>query len=235
VPPQSFAGMRAVVTDIEGTTSAISFVHDVLFPFARAALPDFVARRGNERDVRAILNSAKREAGDPAMSDEAALAALTRWIDEDRKITPLKSLQGLIWEEGYTGGVLKGHIYEDVAPALKRWVEQGLGLYIYSSGSIAAQKLIFGHNPYGDLTSLLSGYFDTTTGSKKETDSYCRIAQAIGVPAASILFLSDSAEEIDAANTAGFKTVQFVRAGEAQPVAPGQPSARSFAEIALTR
>lgn len=233
--PQPFAGMRAVVTDIEGTTSAISFVHDVLFPFARAALPDFVARRGSEPDVRAILNSAKREAGDPAMSDGAALVVLMRWIDEDRKITSLKALQGLIWEEGYCSGVLKGHIYEDVAPALRRWAEQGLGLYVYSSGSIAAQKLIFGHSSFGDLTSLLSGYFDTTIGSKKETDSYRRIIQAIGVPAETLLFLSDSAEEIAAANAAGFKTVQFVRAGEAQPVAPDQPSARSFAEIALTR
>jgi enolase-phosphatase E1 len=229
--PDRFTGVRAIVTDIEGTTSAISFVHDALFPFARAALPNFVARRGREPDVRAPLDEAKREAGDPAMSDAAAVAALTRWIDEDRKITPLKTLQGLIWEEGYRSGALQGHVYDDAATALKRWAEQGLKLCVYSSGSIAAQKLIFGHSPFGDLTPLFSGYFDTTTGPKKEPGSYRRIAEALGVPPSSVLFLSDSAEEIAAANTAGLKTVQFVRDGQAQPVAPGQARARSFAEI----
>jgi enolase-phosphatase E1 len=231
----AFSGIQAVVTDIEGTTSAISFVHDVLFPYARAALPDFVARRGHEPEARAILDGAKREAGDSAMSDAAVVAALARWTDEDRKITPLKALQGLIWEEGYRRGALKGHVYDDAAAGLKRWAEQGIALYVYSSGSVAAQKLIFGHSPFGDLTPMFSGYFDTLTGPKKEPDSYRRIADAIGIPPASILFLSDSADEIAAANAAGLRTVQFVRDGQAQPVAPGQPSARSFAEIALAR
>jgi enolase-phosphatase E1 len=224
-----------VVTDIEGTTSAISFVHDVLFPYARAALPDFVARRGSEREVRAILDDAKREAGDSAMNDAAAIAALAQWIDEDRKITPLKALQGLIWEEGYRSGALTGHVYGDAAVQLKRWAEQGIALYVYSSGSVAAQKLIFGHSPFGDLTPLFSGYFDTTTGAKKESASYRRIADSVGAPPPAILFLSDSAEEIAAANAAGFKTVQFVREGQTQPVTPGQPSARSFADITLVR
>lgn len=231
----AFNGIRAAITDIEGTTSAISFVHDVLFPYARAALPDFIARRGGEREVRAILDDAKREAGDKAMSDAAVITALAQWIDEDRKVTPLKALQGLIWEEGYRSGALKGHVYEDAAVQLKRWAEQGIALHVYSSGSIAAQKLIFGHSPFGDLTPLFSGYFDTTTGAKKEPASYRRIAESIGAPPAAILFLSDSAEEIDAANTAGLKTVQFIREGQAQPVAPGQPSARSFADVTLAR
>lgn len=231
--PASFSGIRAVVTDIEGTTSAISFVHDVLFPFARAALAGFIARRGQDTDVRAILDDAKREAGDPAMSDTAIAAALARWIDEDRKITPLKALQGAIWEEGYRSGALNGHVYDDAATALKRWAGQGLRLYVYSSGSVAAQKLIFGHSPFGDLTPLFSGYFDTTTGSKREPESYRRIARALGAPPSSILFLSDSAEEIAAANAAGLQTVQFVREGQAQPVAPAQPSARSFSDIAI--
>lgn len=231
--PESFSGIRAIVTDIEGTTSAISFVHDVLFPFARSALTDFIARRGDDSEVRRILDDAKREAGDPGMSDAAVIAALTRWIGEDSKITPLKALQGLIWEEGYRSGALEGHVYEDAAAALKRWAEQGLKLYVYSSGSIAAQKLIFGHSPFGDLTSLFSGYFDTTTGPKKESDSYHRIAKALGTAPQAVLFLSDSAEEIAAASAAGLRTVQFVREGQAQPVAPGQPSARSFAEITI--
>lgn len=231
--PELLSGIRAVVTDIEGTTSAIAFVHDVLFPYARAALTDFVARRSAEPEVRRILDDAKREAGDPAMSDEDVVAALRRWIDEDRKITALKALQGLVWEEGYRSGVLKGDVYEDAAFALKRWAEQGLMLSVYSSGSIAAQKLIFGHSPFGDLTSLFSAYFDTTTGAKKEPESYRRIAQALGVPSSATLFLSDSAEEIAAANAAALKTIQLVRDGEAQPVVPGQPSARSFADIAI--
>lgn len=231
----AFSGIRAVVTDIEGTTSAISFVHDVLFPYARAALPDFVARRSHEPAVRAILDDAKREAGDSAMSDAAVIDALAHWIDEDRKITPLKSLQGLIWGEGYRSNALKGHVYEDAATGLKRWAEQGIALYVYSSGSVAAQKLIFGHSPFGDLTPLFSGYFDTVTGAKKEPDSYRRIAETIGAPPLSILFLSDSGDEIAAANNSGLRTVQFVRDGQAQPVAPDQPSARSFADITLAR
>jgi enolase-phosphatase E1 len=231
----TFHGIKAVVTDIEGTTSAISFVHDVLFPFAREALPDFIARRGQEPEVRTLLDDAKREAGDPSMSDDALAATLARWIDEDRKITPLKTLQGLIWEEGYQKGELTGHIYDDAAIALKRWAEEGVTLCVYSSGSVAAQKLIFGHSPFGNLASLFAGYFDTTTGPKKDPESYRRIAHVVGGQPSSILFLSDSADEIAAANEAGFKTVQLVREGEAQPVARGQPRASSFAEIALAR
>jgi enolase-phosphatase E1 len=230
----SFAGVRAVVTDIEGTTSSISFVHDILFPFARERLVDFVVRRGTERDVRILIDVAKTDAGDPAMGDGAAMDVLIRWIDEDRKNTALKTLQGLIWQEGYASGELKGHVYQDAADALRRWAEQGIKLYVYSSGSIAAQKLIFGHSPFGDLTPLFAGYFDTTTGPKTHPDSYQRIVQVIGLAPGEVLFLSDSPGEIAAAMDAGLKTVQFVRPGEAQPAAPGQPTARSFADIAPT-
>ena len=233
--PLVFGGIEAVVTDVEGTTSAIAFVHDVLFPYARSALRDFIERRGAESDVRAILDAAKREAGDVAMDDSSLVATLIRWIDEDRKATPLKALQGVIWEEGYRRGVLTGHVYADAADALKRWAESGIRLYVYSSGSIAAQKLVFGHSPFGDLTPLFAGHFDTTTGPKREPESYRRIVRAIGVSPAAVLFLSDSAEEIAAAKTAGFRTVQFIREGEAQPAPPGQASARSFAEIRVKR
>lgn len=226
------AGIAAVVTDIEGTTSSISFVHETLFPYAAAHLADFVARRGDEPAVRAELDAAKREAGDPAMSDAAAVATLARWIDADRKTTPLKALQGMIWAEGYRSGALQGHVYDDAARALRAWHAAGVALYVYSSGSVAAQKLIFGHTPHGDLTPLFSGFFDTTTGPKKEPDSYRRIAAAIGAAPARILFLSDSIDEIAAARTAGLKTVQLRRPGESQPPGEG-PTAASFADVAL--
>jgi enolase-phosphatase E1 len=231
----SLPGIRAVITDIEGTTSAISFVHEVLFPYARDRLVDFVARRGREHDIRILIDVAKNDAGDPAMSDRDVVATLIRWIDEDRKNTALKALQGLIWEEGYRSGALKGHVYADAADALKRWAAEGIKLYVYSSGSIAAQKLIFGHSPFGDLTPLFAGYFDTTTGPKMHPDSYLHIVQAIGFAPSEVLFLSDSPEEIAAAKQPGLQTVQFVRPGEARAVAPGQASAESFAEIVLER
>ncbi len=226
------APIDAIVTDIEGTTTAISFVHDVLFPYARANLNGFVAAHGREPAVRAELDAAKREAGDPAMSDEAVVAVLRRWIDEDRKATPLKALQGMIWAEGYKAGGFQGHIYDDAAEALRRWHRAGKKLYVYSSGSVPAQKLIFGHTKFGDLTPLFSGYFDTTTGPKKEADSYRRIAAAIGMPASRMLFLSDSTDEIAAARAAGLHTVQLRRPGEAQAKGQG-PQAESFAAIAL--
>ena len=226
------APIDAIVTDIEGTTTAISFVHDVLFPYARANLNGFVAAHGREPAVRAELDAAKREAGDPAMSDEAVVAVLRRWIDEDRKATPLKALQGMIWAEGYKAGGFQGHVYDDAAEALRRWHAAGKKLYVYSSGSVPAQKLIFGHTKFGDLTPLFSGYFDTTTGPKKEADSYRRIAAAIGMPASRMLFLSDSTDEIAAARAAGLHTVQLRRPGEAQAKGQG-PQAESFAAIAL--
>ena len=226
------APIDAIVTDIERTTTAISFVHDVLFPYARANLNGFVAAHGRGPAVRAELDAAKREAGDPAMSDEAVVAVLRRWIDEDRKATPLKALQGMIWAEGYKAGGFQGHVYDDAAEALRRWHAAGKKLYVYSSGSVPAQKLIFGHTKFGDLTPLFSGYFDTTTGPKKEADSYRRIAAAIGMPASRMLFLSDSTDEIAAARAAGLHTVQLRRPGEAQAKGQG-PQAESFAAIAL--
>lgn len=226
------APIAAIVTDIEGTTTAIAFVHDVLFPYARTNLNGFVAAHGREPAVRAELDAAKREAGDPAMSDEAAVAVLQRWIDEDRKAKPLKALQGMIWAEGYKAGAFQGHVYDDAVDALRTWHDAGKKLYVYSSGSVSAQKLIFGHTKFGDLTPLFSGYFDTTTGPKKEVGSYRKIAAAIGVPASRVLFLSDSADEIVAARDAGMHTVQLRRPGESQAKGQGAEAA-SFAEISF--
>lgn len=199
--------IKVVLTDIEGTTSAISFVKDVLFPYAYKNLPDYVFEHVGEKDVDAILDSVREEEKNTDLTTEEVIEVLLRYIDEDRKITCLKTLQGMIWEHGYKDGVLKGHIYDDALAGLKRWSSLGLKLYVYSSGSIPAQKLLFANTPAGDLTPLFSGYFDTTIGGKKETRSYEKIAEEIGVVPEEILFLSDSTEEIVAAGDAGMHVI----------------------------
>ncbi len=202
----------AIVTDIEGTTSSLSFVKDVLFPYARRHLALFVAEHAKDPKVRALLDDANREAGG-GLDDAGIVAQLERWIDEDRKITPLKSLQGLIWEAGYRNGDFKGHIYTDAAEQLRAWHAQGIKLYVYSSGSVYAQKLLFGFSEAGDLTPLFSGYYGTHIGAKRETAAYQAIVDDIKLTAGDILFLSDIVEELDAAQSAGMRTVQLVREG----------------------
>ena len=228
---------RAILTDIEGTTSSISFVRDVLFPYARRALPGFVREHGHEPEVRRWLDQAAVENGGMCQ-DEMIVEALQGWIDEDRKHTALKALQGMVWDAGYRDGDFTAPLYPDVAPALRRWHAAGHPLAVYSSGSVPAQKLFFGHSDAGDLTPLFSGWFDTETGGKREADSYARIAGAIGVKAHDILFLSDVVEELDAARLAGMQTVLVDRRadypesrhGEA---AHGHTHAASFLEIEL--
>lgn len=226
---------RAILTDIEGTTSSISFVREVLFPYARAALPGFVRERGHEPEVRRWLDAAAVDAG--SVCQDAVLAeVLQGWIDEDRKHTALKALQGLIWIEGYRSGDYRAHIYPDSAPALRAWHAAGHALHVYSSGSVAAQKLFFGHTEAGDLRDLFSGWFDTETGGKREAASYRAIAQAIGRAPDDILFLSDVVEELDAARKAGLRTVLLdrredypqPRCGEA---AHGHRRVESFAQV----
>ncbi len=204
--------IKAIVTDIEGTTSSLSFVKDVLFPYARAHLADFVRNHAHEPAVKILLEETCQVVGEK-LDTEQVIAQLINWIGEDKKVTPLKSLQGLIWEDGYQQGDFTGHVYIDAAEQLKKWQSQGLALYIYSSGSVHAQKLLFAHTEFGDLTPLFSGYFDTHIGGKKEISSYHHIAEHIGLPAAQILFLSDIAEELDAAKAAGFSTIQLIRDG----------------------
>lgn len=196
---------RAIVTDIEGTTSSISFVKDVLFPYARRALPGFVREHGQEPEVRRWLDAVAIEHGS-ICSDEVIVETLQGWIDEDRKHTALKALQGMIWDAGYRDADFTAHIYPDAAPALRQWHADGLPLYVYSSGSVPAQKLFFGHSDAGDLTPLISGWFDTEVGGKREAASYRAIAEAIGIPAGEILFLSDVVQELDAAREAGMQT-----------------------------
>lgn len=204
--------VKAIVTDIEGTTSSISFVHDVLFPYAAARLADYV--RDHEGKLSGVLDQVREIEENPALSTEGVIKVLLGWIKEDKKATPLKALQGLIWESGYKEGAFKGHIYDDAADALWAWHGQGLRLYVYSSGSVAAQKLLFGHTPRGDLTPLFSGYFDTTTGPKLEASSYRKIAESIGFAASDILFLSDHPGEIEAARQAGLQVILVDREGQ---------------------
>ncbi|BBA34455.1 HAD superfamily hydrolase [Methylocaldum marinum] len=204
--------IRAILTDIEGTTSSISFVKDVLFPYSRERMMSFVAHHAADPDVAKLLHEARTLCG-MELSTEAVAEQLIRWIDEDRKAPPLKALQGMIWEDGYRNGDYCGHIYEDAMRKLKEWKAQGIDLYVFSSGSVHAQKLLFGHTEYGDLTPLFSGYFDTRIGPKQEEASYRTIARQIGLPPASILFLSDIVGELDAAKSAGFLTCQLVREG----------------------
>lgn len=204
--------IKAIITDIEGTTSSLSFVKEVLFPYARAHVADFVRTHADELAVKALLDEVSQIVGQP-LDTEQTIAQLIEWIDTDKKITPLKSLQGLIWEAGYQQGDFNGHIYSDAADNLKKWHDQGLALYVYSSGSVYAQKLLFAHTEFGDLTPLFSGYFDTHIGGKQQAESYQHIAEAIGLPADQLLFLSDISEELNAAKTAGFTTIQLTRDG----------------------
>lgn len=223
--------IRAVLTDIEGTTSSIAFVKDVLFPYAREHIAGFVETHGGDPAVRTLLDEACLKAG-KQLSDAEVVQQLITWIDEDRKITSLKALQGMIWKTGYRQGDFTGHIYEDAARKLRDWHAAGLQLYVFSSGSVPAQKLIFGYSDFGDLTSLFSGYFDTRIGSKRDIKAYHAITQAIDLPAGTILFLSDIAEELDAARAAGLHTLQLVRQGTIPSSA--HPQARDFDGIDLS-
>jgi enolase-phosphatase E1 len=166
------------------------------------------------------------------LDTEQLIAQLILWIDEDKKVTPLKSLQGLIWEAGYQKGDFKGHVYPDAVENLKAWKAKGLDLYIYSSGSVYAQKLLFSHTEYGNLTPLFSGYFDTHIGGKKEQESYCKIAKQLGIPADQILFLSDLKEELNAASKAGFKSIWLTRDSAPDPRAEHQ-QVSSFNQISI--
>jgi enolase-phosphatase E1 len=206
--------IRAIVTDIEGTTSSLSFVKEVLFPYARAHIADYIREHEEEPEVREQLEEVSKIANKPDWSVEEIIAQLIQWMDEDQKITPLKAIQGLVWEEGYREGDYQGHIYQDAVAQLRTWHERGIGLYIYSSGSVYAQKLLFSHTQYGDLTPLFQGYFDMRIGPKIDGVSYQRIAESLALPPEQILFLSDIKKELDAARQAGWQTRWLVRDGQ---------------------
>jgi enolase-phosphatase E1 len=223
--------VKAIIADVEGTTSSIGFVHEILFPYAASQLADFVRAHGSEPEVAALLDDVRREAGEPDAGAERLVEILLRWIAEDRKATPLKALQGLVWEHGYRSGDFTGHVYPDTAPAMRRWRDRGIRTYIYSSGSVKAQELLFEHSDAGDLRSLIDGYFDTRVGNKRDAGSYRTIIDRIGLPAASILFLSDVTEELDAAAEAGMQTLQIAR--EEAAVSGRHPVARDFTGIVI--
>ncbi|MET0331168.1 MAG: acireductone synthase, partial [Dyella sp.] len=220
--------LRAIVTDIEGTTSSIHFVHDVLFPYARHRLPAFIETHGDQPNVQHWLHEAAKEAGIIEAPRQEILELLLSWIDADRKSTALKALQGMIWKEGFEAGEYRAHFYPEVANRLRQWHANGLKLYVYSSGSVEAQQLFFGYSEAGDLRELISGYFDTHTGAKREQASYQRIAEAIAIEPAQILFLSDIVEELDAARAAGFRTAWLLRAPLEMPAAPRHPGYLDF-------
>lgn len=206
--------IRAIVTDIEGTTSDIRFVHNVLFPYARENLAAFIEAFQHREDVALALSDLRDEIAQPQASVEDLITVLFGFMDEDRKSTALKALQGMIWRDGYVNGSFTGHLYADVLPALRAWQTQGIKLYVYSSGSVAAQKLLFGYSDAGDITDLFSGYFDTHVGAKREIVSYHNIAAEVGLPPGELLFLSDIHQELDAAQDAGWNALQLIR-GEA--------------------
>ena len=227
------ATIRAIVTDIEGTTSSISFVKDVLFPYARERLPAFVVTHADTPEVQHWLHEAAREAQLVSASEQEMIDLLISWIDTDRKSTALKALQGMIWAEGYEGSDFRAHIYEDAARGLNKWAADGIRLYVYSSGSVPAQKLLFKHTESGDLSALFSGYFDTETGAKRDSASYARIAEEIAVPASEILFLSDIGEELDAAQTAGMQTMLVARDPAGCPIDSRHPCVTRLDAIKL--
>lgn len=225
--------IEAVLVDIEGTTSSISFVRDVLFPYAYDALPAFLAAHAAEPDVAELVQQVRAEGGLAEAGLAPVVDLLRRWISEDRKSTPLKTLQGMIWEAGYADGAYKAHLYEDAWRALKAWHDRGMRLYVYSSGSVRAQELFFGHTVYGDINDWFAGRFDTTTGPKQSPDSYRAIAAQINLAPARILFLSDAAAELDAAAAAGMHTRQLVRPADGTVPAAGHANAASFDDIVI--
>lgn len=228
--------MSTILTDIEGTTSSISFVKDVLFPYARTRLPGFVSAHGQRPEVRRWLDAVAVEIAASACDDDVIVETLQGWIDQDRKHTALKALQGMIWEAGYRDGDFLAPLYPDVLPALRAWHMAGHRLAVYSSGSVPAQKLLFSHTEAGDLTPLFSGFFDTEIGGKREPDSYRRIAEQLGSAPFDLLFLSDVVAELDAARDAGLRTVLIDRRDDyPQPrlgeATHGHVRVESFAEI----
>jgi enolase-phosphatase E1 len=243
------APIRAILLDIEGTVTPIAFVHEVLFPYARSQVRNYLASHFGDAETKADIARLRQEhtidvehdLKPPMLIDEStpgqieSIVSYVNWlIERDRKSTGLKSLQGKIWRQGYTDGTLKAPVFADVAPVLVRWRDAGLKICIFSSGSSVAQQLLFAHTELGDLTHLIDGYFDTTTGSKTATDSYRQIASALRRAEEEVLFISDLVAELDAASAAGMQTLLCVRPGNPAQVTGWHQVIRNFDEIPLT-
>lgn len=223
---------QAIITDIEGTTTPVSFVHECLFPYARERIADFIEAHATQPAVREQCEAVAQQSGLSPDDTTALTTLLIRWIDEDRKATPLKALQGMIWEDGYRSGQLRGPVYSDVAPALRDWAARGIQLAVYSSGSVAAQQLIFKYSDAGDLSGLFSAYFDTRIGHKREPAAYREIAAQLRAEPAALMFLSDVPAELQAARAVGMAVRLLVRE-EMPEDAEDFPILRSFAELDL--
>ena len=233
----SYSGVRAILLDIEGTTTPVDFVYQVLFPYARRSVEKFLEEYPDaaSSDLELLRSEHARDvaggAHPPPWTDPVPYL---HWLmDQDRKSTGLKSLQGKIWEEGYRSGELRGEVYPDVLPAFESWRQQGMKICIYSSGSVLAQKLLFSRSTAGDLTPFIDEHFDTTTGPKKETESYREIAKALSLDPPAIVFFSDVVAELDAAREAGMHTGLCVRDESAEPPGSEHPAFQSFEEISL--
>lgn len=240
--PFDSAEINAILLDIEGTTTPIDFVYKTLFPFAGAHVEDFLRGHFQETETSNLI-AQLREANKLDQASGAVtwtvgdgeqaivnVAAYVRWlIARDSKMTPLKTLQGKIWEEGFRSGELKGEMYPDVAPAFARWKAQGKRIALFSSGSVLAQKLLFAHSTAGDLSSFLEAYFDTAIGPKREAASYKKIATSLQLPPARILFISDVEAELDAARVAGMKSALSLRPGIVAPETAKHATIRNFA------
>ena len=225
--------LRAILLDIEGTTTPIAFVHDVLFSYARDHLREFLAANPAVDDIALLREEHAADVSEaPPLTDEIeSIAAYVEWLIKlDRKSTALKSLQGKIWREGYRDGSLKSQVFADVAPAFERWHERGLKISIFSSGSVLAQQLLFAHTEVGDLTLFIESYFDTKVGKKGDAESYRKIAEAMSLKPEQILFISDVVAELDAASKTGMKTLLSIRPGN-EPQEERYPSIRTFDSI----
>ena len=213
------SGIHAILLDIEGTTTPIAFVHDVLFTYARNHLRDYVIQHASEvaGDIAQLREEHTRDLNNnapPFADDPDSITTYVHWlIDRDRKSTGLKSLQGKIWRKGYANGTLKAQVFSDVRPAFERWHKSGVRISIFSSGSVLAQQLLFAHTEDGDLTTFISNYFDTNVGAKGDAESYRRIATELNLAPDQILFVSDVVTELEAASEAGMKTRLSIRPG----------------------
>lgn len=238
--------VSVVLLDIEGTTTPIDFVYRTLFPYARARVQSFLAAHLSDEATQADIAGFRHEHAEdvrrkfepPPLRDQSletliySITAYVHWLmDQDRKSTPLKSLQGRIWEAGYRAGELQSQVFDDVPRAFRRWREQQKEICIYSSGSVLAQKLLFAHTEAGDLTSFIRDYFDTNIGAKRDASSYQRIAHSIACAPSEIVFISDVVAELDAARSARFQTLLCERPGNhAQPVS-SHNAIRAFDEL----
>jgi enolase-phosphatase E1 len=224
--------IKFILMDVEGTTTSKDFVYQTLFPYAQRELESFIERHKHEDSIKKIMADVIAVVGneDKIKIEQADCSRiLQEWMLNDKKIAPLKNLQGLIWEEGYQSGKIKGHVYPEVAAQWQKWVSGGMALGIYSSGSVLAQKLLFKYSDSGDLTSLLSAHFDTAVGPKRESVSYDRIATELRLKREEILFLSDIVEELDAAQKAGLQVMLVER--DLVNVPTYQPYIRDFTEL----